>query len=329
MNERQFVDKKRADWDLLSGLIRRASGRGGVRVLNRDEVRELGPLYRRISSDLAYARLHATNRDLIAHLNGLVGRAHALMFEAERPRSAGQSIVHFYVHEFPAVLQRRVGYFLTAILIAAVGFIFAYWLVITHPDKSDLFIPGADLREAAKAWQAGKVVDPGHIAQAGMLMTHNQTVGMFAFGSGPALGIPSAYMMYSTGTMLGAFSALMTQAHAHKTFWPGILPHGFAELTAIFICGAAGMLIGMSLLFPGRYTRVESLKRGGRDAIKLMLGTVPLFIFAGIIEGTFSHLPLPGWVRLAFAGINGVIWYLYLFLPRPPGSIVDSDADPA
>jgi len=326
MNERDFVNKKRADWDRLAALIALAGGKKGVRGLAREDVRQLGPLYRRVSSDLAFARLHATSSDLVAHLNGLAGRAHALMFEAERPRSARQSVVHFYAHEFPALLQKRVWYFLAAVGISFLGGALAYWLVITHPDKIDLFIP-ENLRSSVQGWKEGKVVHEAYASFSAQLMTHNQTVGLVAFATGPALGFPTAYFMFYNGAMLGAMSALMTQVHQHQNFWPGILPHGFAELTAIFICGGAGLQIGMSLLFPGQYHRVESFKRGGADAIKLVMGTFPLFIFAGIVEGMFSHLPIPGAIRLTFAGINGVLWYLYLFLPRPEGSLPGSDAE--
>lgn len=326
MNERDFVNKKRADWDRLATLITQAGGRRGVRALNREDVRQLGPLYRRVSSDLAFARLHAVNSDLVSHLNGLVGRAHALMFEAERPRSAGRSLVHFYSHEFPALLQKRSLYFLAALGISILGGMFAYWLVITHPDKINVFIP-EQLRSSVQGWKEGKVQHEAYASFSASLMTHNQTVGMLAFATGPALGFPTAYHMFYNGAMVGALAALMTQVHQHQNFWPGILPHGIAELTAIFICGAAGLQIGMSLLFPGQYRRVESFKRGGTDAIKLVLGTIPLFIFAGIVEGMFSHLPLPAAVRLTFAGVNGVLWYLYLFLPRPAGSLPDNDAE--
>src|SRR5215472_6653931 len=73
MDERSFVDKKRADWDRLAALIVKAGGIQGVRNLTREEIKELGPLYRRTSSDLAFSRSHATSTDLIAHPNGLLG----------------------------------------------------------------------------------------------------------------------------------------------------------------------------------------------------------------------------------------------------------------
>ncbi len=346
MNERDFVEKKRQDWERLSQLVDLANGLQGARALNREEVRELGPLYRRVSSDLSYVKLHAKSPDLQTHLNSLVGRAHALLFESEdapalirllipersstptdktakSAPSALQMIWEFYLVEFPMLLQKRFKYFFFSTLVAVIGGIFAYWLIITHPDKINVFIPEG-LRSSVDAWREGKVEGEGSVMQSGWLMTHNQTVGVMTFTGGVALGIPTIYMLFETGGMMGALAALMTQVHRHNTFWPGILPHGFAEITALLICGASGLLIAASLVLPGSLSRIESFKSGGLDAVKLVVGTLPMFIFAGFVEGLFSHLKIPAPVRLTFAGINGVLWYLYLFLPRRPKLVVNS-----
>ena len=315
MDERDFVSKKREAWDRLTGLIDKANGKGGVRGLSRDEILSLGPLYRRASSDLAYARAHAVNKDLVLHLNGLVGRAHALLYEAETSGSTLGSLINFYLYEFPTLLQKRFKYFAAAFLLSVLSGLFAYWLVISSPEKLWLFIPEG-LRSSMEVWKTGKVADSAHVDMAAQLMGHNLLVGLTAFAGGVAGGVPSVIAMFGNGAMLGAMAALMTQVHKHSTFWPGILPHGFAELTAIFICGGAGFQIGMSLLLPGPYRRSDAFRLAGGEAIKLVIGTVPLFIFAGIIECMFSHLPIAPGLKYAFAGLNGVLWYLYLFLPR-------------
>jgi uncharacterized membrane protein SpoIIM required for sporulation len=315
MNEQNFVTQKREGWDRLAALVEKANGPKGVRSLGRDEVQALGPLYRRASSDLAYARAHAVNEDLVLHLNGLVGRAHALLYEAETSEKPARAVLNFYLYDFPALLQRRAGYFWTAFGVTLLGVAFAYWLVITHPARIDLFVPPG-FKESVDMWKSGKVAEDPSAAQSGMLMQHNFTVGMVAFAAGVLLVLPTLAALFTNGAMLGALSALMTQVHHHDTFWPGILPHGIAELTAIFICGGAGIQIGLSILLPGAYTRTDAFRLAGADAIRLVLGTIPLFIFAGIVEGMFSHLPLPASIRLTFAAINGIIWYGYLFLPR-------------
>ena len=338
MNERDFVEKKRRDWDRLAELVELANGLKGPRALDREEVQELGPLYRRVSTDLSYAKLHATSADLQTHLNSLVGRAHALMFESENAPalfrilvpegklniegkavaaapSAIKLIFEFYLNEFPQLLQKRFKFFFASLMIAVLGGIFGYWLLMNHPDQSGVFIPD-NLKSSMEGWKDGTVQHEGSAGFAGQLMTHNQMVGVITFAGGVAGGIPSVYMLFGTGGMIGAMSAMMTQVHRHNTFWPGILPHGFAEVSALLICGAAGLLIGTSLIMPGEKTRADSFRLGGLEACKLVLGTLPMFIFAGFVEGMFSHLNIPAPVRLTFAGINGVLWYLYLFFPR-------------
>ncbi|HLV79562.1 MAG TPA: stage II sporulation protein M [Chthonomonadaceae bacterium] len=315
MDERGFVSKKRADWVRLESLISKAGGRQGVRGLGREELLALGPLYRRASSDLAYARARAISPDLVAYLNGLVGRAHALMYEAETSRSPARSVFDFYLYEFPALLQRYVVYFLAAVVATGLGIAFAYWLVIHQPNKIWVFIPEG-FRQAVEGWKSGKVADPASAAFSSSLMTHNLEVDLISFAAGVLGGIPTACELFINGATLGALAALMTQVHHHDTLWPGILPHGIAEFTAMFICGAAGFRVGIALLLPGAYTRRDALRLAALDAVKLVLGTIPLTIFAGIVEGMFSHLAISATVRYTFAGVNGLIWYLYLFLPR-------------
>lgn len=318
MNERDFATQKRADWELLDALLRKAQGTQGLRALNRTELQILGPLYRRVSTDLAYARSRAISEDLVLHLNDLVGRAHSLVYAAESgTQRPGKAIRDFYFTEFPALLQRYAAYFIAALSLTVLGAIFGYWLVINDSEKVWIFIPEQQFKQVLEHWEGGNVNDPPSAAFSAELMTHNFNVGLVSAASGVAFGLPVVSMMFtSTGGMLGAFAARMTLVNRHHTFWPGIVPHGVAELTAIFICGAAGFLIGSALLIPGTYSRLDALRIRGTDAIKLVLGTIPLFIFAGVIEGMFSRLPIAISLRYAFAIVTGILWYLYLFLPR-------------
>ena len=315
MNEREFTQKKREDWERLAALTEKANGRRGLRGLSREELLALGPLYRRVASDLAAARARAISPDLTLHLNAIVGQAQALLYSAQSQSAPGRAAQRFYMTEFPALLQKYRRYFFAAIAISILGAIFAYWVVITQPDKTGLFIP-EQFKSSLDAWKSGKLADDAHAEFSAELMTHNLLVGILASTTGVAGGVPTVGVLFENGTTLGAFSAVMTQVHQHAHFWPGILPHGIAELTAIFICGGAGLLFGVALLLPRPYSRADALRIYGMDAIKLTLGTIPLFIFAGVIEGMFSHLAIPPALRYAFAATNGVLWYLYLFLPR-------------
>jgi uncharacterized membrane protein SpoIIM required for sporulation len=325
MNERDFVTQRRAAWEQLETLLQKAGKARGARALNRAELQTLGPLYRRVATDLAYARARAVSDDLVLHLNDLVSRAHALLYESgsgsARPIRA---MTEFYFYEFPMLLQRHVRYFLAAFALCVGGGLFAYWLVMQNPEKISLYVP-EQLKSSMEYWKSGKVDAPASAEFSAQLMTNNLTVGIISAASGVACGVPTASMMWSTGGMVGAMGALMTQVKRHDTFWPGIVPHGVAELTAIFICGTAGFVIGLALLVPGPYSRFDAIRVRGTEAIKLVLGTVPLFIFAGVIEGMFSRLPIPVAIRYGFAIGTGILWYLYLFLPRRRPSLPEAE----
>ena len=69
----------------------------------------------------------------------------------------------------------------------------------------------------------------------------------------------------------------------------------------------------------------EALVHEGRRAVRLVLGTLPIFVVAGLIEGTISqmHAPLmPYWLKLAFALLVGTGLFGWLLLA---GRAPDSD----
>ncbi|WP_198664864.1 stage II sporulation protein M [Lewinella sp. IMCC34191] len=94
--------------------------------------------------------------------------------------------------------------------------------------------------------------------------------------------------------------------------------HGALEISSIVIAGGAGLTLGSGLLFPGTLTRLQAFVRSARDGLKIMLGTVPLFIIAGTLEGYVTRqTELPEVLRflfilLCFAFIG---WY-YVVYPR-------------
>ena len=93
--------------------------------------------------------------------------------------------------------------------------------------------------------------------------------------------------------------------------WSFLAPHGVPELTAIMIAGGAGMLIGHALVAPGELSRRDALTIAGRDAVRLLLGTVLLFIVAGFIESFISPTALPPAVKffVAVLGVAGLWWW--------------------
>ena len=81
---------------------------------------------------------------------------------------------------------------------------------------------------------------------------------------------------------------------------PVIMLHGTIELTSIVIAGAAGFVMGNSLLFSGTYSRLESFKMGGLKGLKIVMGLVPFFILAGFIESFVTRYAFMHWSLKTF-----------------------------
>src|SRR5882762_6033798 len=120
----RFITERKNNWqrleDLLA-LLRHAS----LRRLRREEVRELGRIYRRTSSDLAIARAESRDPRLINYLNNLVIRAHGRIYQADA--QGGARIRNFFAREFPQTFRRTWRYSVTAFsvfaLFSVIGFL--------------------------------------------------------------------------------------------------------------------------------------------------------------------------------------------------------------
>ena len=70
----RFINERKNAWQRLEELLKLLDGMT-LRRLHREEVRELGRIYRRTASDLAIARAESRDPRLINYLNSLVIRA--------------------------------------------------------------------------------------------------------------------------------------------------------------------------------------------------------------------------------------------------------------
>jgi len=92
--------------------------------------------------------------------------------------------------------------------------------------------------------------------------------------------------------------------------------HGTLEISAIIIAGGAGLILGNSILFPGSYKRTTSLMRAGKDALKIVVALVPVFVVAAFIESYLTRLTeMPVYFNLTIIGLSAlfIIWYFFYY----------------
>jgi len=308
-----FVSDKVAAWQRLAEILTRVETRG-LQSLSRKELDELGHLYRLASSHLARARVQGERAEVVEYLNRLVARAHGQVYRV-RP-ATGRRIMDFFLAEVPRTFRRMWPFAAAAAGMFALAAVGAHIAVTLNEESADLLLPPsliersrADFESGRVEWWAPEGLGPWMSSQ---IMTRNIQVAFFAFAGGITACLGTVWVLIANGMMLGALAAFYTQHGFGLEFWSLIAPHGMLELAAIFICGGAGLRLGWSLIDPGDYTRRDALVVAGREAVRLVVGAIPMFVAAGLIEGFITPVRMPPVVKLLFACLTAALLMLYL-----------------
>jgi uncharacterized membrane protein SpoIIM required for sporulation len=307
----RWLEKRKPYWARLEELVQR-SGRG-VAALSHSELQELGLLYRQTASDLASVREDDASKQLAAYLNQLLGRCHNLIYSGQRRKVSG--IVRFYRETYPRIFRETLPQTLLALAVFAVTGLTAWVMTIHDPGFAHRLLGPRMMEsiEQRKMW-TDSVVTVKPLASSA-IMTNNLTVAFTAFAMGITAGIGTIWMMVVNGLLIGVIGASTWRAGMALQLWSFVAPHGVLELPAIFIAGGAGLEIARGLLFPGLLSRRDSLARAGGRATQLLLGTIPLLVIAGVIEGFFSPSGAPVSMKLLLATVLFLSLLSYLFLP--------------
>jgi uncharacterized membrane protein SpoIIM required for sporulation len=139
-------------------------------------------------------------------------------------------------------------------------------------------------------------------------------VTFLAFSYGAFFALGTLYVIGMNGVHLGSIFAICYQldpAFGNDLLF-FVVGHGVIELSCIFICGGAGMMIGYSILVPGDLSRVEALKKSGVEGVKIVVGCAFLLIIAGIIEGFVSPAAINPMIKFGIGVTTGIALYSYL-----------------
>ena len=147
---------------------------------------------------------------------------------------------------------------------------------------------------------------------------NNITVAFRTFALGLLTCIGTGWSLFQNGIMLGSFETFFYQHGLLGESMLAIFLHGTLEISAIIVAGAAGLALGNGFLFPGTYSRMTSFRHGAKRGLKIVVGTVPIFVMAGFIEGFVTrHTEIANWLRLTIIllSLTFVIYY-FIILPR-------------
>jgi len=313
-----WLEKRQTHWNRLEQLLEQ-SGKGGLKSLTRSELQELGLLYRQAAADLSALREDPSGKYYAHSINLLLSRAHNTIYSGQKASAKG--ILHFYRFTYPQIFRHNLKLILTSFLLFVAGGLLGMLLSATRPDFVRTFLPPqmTETIERHQMWTDPVIRVSPRVSSA--IMTNNLTVSFIAFAYGLTFGIGTAYMLFSNGVLIGVVGTACWYAGMGLPLWSFIAPHGILELPAIFIAGAAGFRLAQAILFPGVLTRRDSLIHSGGDAVRLLMGVVPVLIIAGLIEGFISPSQAVHWPwKFALSASIGVIFFSYLFYSARGGA---------
>jgi uncharacterized membrane protein SpoIIM required for sporulation len=311
----QFYESRQADWKALSRLLDRSQG-SGIQRFSPEEIDRLGRLYRAVTSDLALAQRDFSGHRVTVYLNQLMARAHAVVYRGEP--MAYNRLLRFVTTGFPRAYRRASPFILAATmlfllpaLIAGLGTAWrpeaARWML---PVQAQELIPSIERQEL---WVDIPVHERPYASS--FIMQNNIQVSFLAFGGGVLAGLLTVWSMIFNGLMLGGITGLTVHYGVGFELWTFVIGHGVIELSTIFIAGGSGLMLGWALIRPGLMSRRDALTVAARQAIRLVIGCVPLLVIAGVIEGFVSPAEgIPWSIKWSIGLGSGMLLYAYLLL---------------
>lgn len=290
MKESKFVEQNKKNWlefetDLRTENIKTRHSK----------------LFIQVTDDLSYARTFFKYRSVRVYLNGI---AQLLFNNLYQNQSTGKSgFVKFWKYDLPyqihcARKEFRIS-FIIFILAMGIGVLSSIYdkefaRLILGNDYVQMTI------ENIKSNDAMAVYKKANEAQMFLGITiNNLIVAMYTFVLGVFMSIGTVLALLRNGIMVGVFQYFFVERGLFKESFLTIWQHGTIEISCIIIAGAAGLTLGRGLVFPGTYSRINSLKISALRGLKIFLGITPLIVLAGFIESFITrYTNVPDFVRI-------------------------------
>jgi uncharacterized RDD family membrane protein YckC/uncharacterized membrane protein SpoIIM required for sporulation len=313
----RFATRKRPRWDEFERLAERAA-RQGLDSFASHELPDFAARYREVAADLARARTYRADPATQSRLERLAVAGHNALYRDERGTWHRLWVV--LARECPAAVIQARRYvalaFLTFIVPAGAGFMALH----DRPALAAELLPDVMLRRA-EAGTARKAAGRGYVEvaaedrplMASGIITNNVRVAIACFAGGIFLGVGSLVLLAYNGLAIGAFAGHFANVGLLDYLLTFILGHGALELFSIWVAGAAGFLLGRSVVAPGRLSRADALVLSGRLAVRMLGATALLLVVAGVIEGFVSAGGYDLGVRLTASAASLGLLAAYLF----------------
>ncbi|MCC7401799.1 MAG: stage II sporulation protein M [Chitinophagaceae bacterium] len=306
MREALFIKKNKERWERIE-------------VKSSHDADEIARDFTQLVDDLAYAKTFYPSGKVTHFINGQAAKIYIGIYQNRKEES--NRLFTFWKYELPLTVRKYHGLVLFTFIVFALFFMIGFFSSGHDPAfvRSVLGDSYVDMTEEniekgnpLGVYQSGNAL----LAWIG-IMINNIMVSFTYFARGLSFGILTLTSVMKEAITLGAFEYMFFSKGFGWQSAMGVLIHGTLELTAIIIACSAGLVMVKSFLFPGTLKRLDSLKRGAKDGVKIIVGLMPVFIIAAFFEGfvtRYYKMPLFVNVIILVASLSFILWY-FVFYP--------------
>ena len=281
--------------------------------------------YVRLGDDLAYAKTFYPGSATAAYLNDLSAETHGRIYRNRREERG--RLLRFWAEEVPRAVWRSRRSMIAAVLVfglaVAAGVASAigddgFVRLILGDGYVNMTLDNIEDDDPFRVYKEMRQDD-----MTAYIGLNNIMVSFFAFiGVIQELGLPAAWVgtawaLIRNGVMVGAFAHLFGAEGLIGEWFRVVFIHGMLELTAIALAGGAGFTMWSGLLLPGTYPRMTAFRRSAVRGLKIIIGLVPVFVAAALLEGFVTRLTgMPLWGSALVIGGSAafLLWY-FVVLP--------------
>ncbi len=271
-----------------------------------------------LTDDLAYSKTFYPDSNTTKFLNQLAAQFHQKIYRNKKEKS--KRILDFWQFELPLLFKQYHKQF----LIAFIFFLIFVWMGVISAQKDESFVRfilGDDyvnmtLANIEKGDPFGVYKSERMTNMFVSIAMNNIKVAFFAYVLGITFSIGSIWLLFSNGIMLGSFQYFFFAKGLGAKSIMVVFIHGTLEISSIVIAGAAGLILGSGLLFPGTFKRSVSITKAAKDGLKIVVGLIPFFVVAAFLESyvtRFTEMPLPISLLILTSSCLFVIWYFVAY----------------
>jgi uncharacterized membrane protein SpoIIM required for sporulation len=309
MKEIVFLKQNSEKWKRFEAIIKKP---------NNAHPDEIADMFIHLTDDLSYARTHFQDSKTERFLNSLTARFHQAIYKTKKENKS--RLISFWKDEQPVLLYKYRKYLIYSFVIFLIS-IFA-GTVSLYQDKAfaTLILGESYIKMTLENIDKGDPIavykSMNSIDMFLGITINNIIVALYAFAMGIFLSFGTGYILFRNGIMIGVFHYFFYEKGLLGASMLSIWLHGTLEISVILVAGCAGLVLGNSILFPKTFTREHSLKKGAKDGLKIVIGTVPIFFVAGAIEGFVTRFTsMPMWLSLLIiiSSFSFILWFYFIY----------------